>query len=535
MENNFDKNRNDAYEILAHCRTFNNLCNRSDFLSLKIIFKFSFGSRITLNTKILKSKSKKDDMKQKILLLGTCLSSFFFCNAQMFTNLESGFPTLGEASFAWRDYDNDGDSDVIIIGFSGQVAEVSLLYRNEGSGVFTLLNSNIVKVASGSVNWGDYDNDGDPDLLINGMKNGTAITHIYRNDGGDLFTDQVIALPGLIGIARWIDYDNDGWLDVVMAGSMGSQLGDSMKLFHNDGAGVFTELPEIFPNCAASDIAVADFDNDGDQDFFLTGYTSSVPDAFCRLYENDGNGNFSAVPQSFYNLSTGTAAWGDYDNDGDLDLLYDGIDSTASFPFTFLYRNDGSGVFTLTNDSLPGSGEPGSVDFGDVNEDGLLDILLSGTNSINGTYLLRNDGNDTFTDITPSWFLPSVPSGFIDMDVDGDLDILVIQQIGGFTASTLIRNDLIGLSTSSNNLQGSFSFFPVPASDQVTIKYRSSAKNWSVLKVYDAEGNICIIQTLQLAEGENSIPVNCSSMKPGIYIAKFFSATEVAEKKLVIE
>lgn len=474
-------------------------------------------------------------MKKRILLIITCLLSFFISIAQTFTNLQSGFPTMQGASFAWRDYDNDGDSDVVIIGFSGQLAEVSNLYRNDGNGVFTLIISNIIKVSSGSVNWGDYDNDGDPDLLINGMNNGSALTHLYRNDGGDVFTDQVIAMPGLIGIARWIDYDNDGSLDVVMAGSMGSQLGDSMKLFHNDGAGVFTEVPEIFSNWSASDIAVADFDNDGDQDFFFTGFTSSVPDAVCKLYENDGNGNFSVVPQSFYNLSTGTAKWGDYDNDGDLDLLYDGIDSTASFSYTYLYRNDGAGGFTPVNANLPGSGEPGSVDFGDVNNDGKLDILLAGTILLTGTCLLRNDGNDTFTNITPAWFLPSVPSGFIDMDGDGDLDILVIQQSGGFTASTIIRNDIIGLSVPSNNILNSFNFFPVPARDFVTLDYKCPAKNFAVLKVYDAAGIICMEEKILLVVGENTIPVNFSKMKPGIYLAKFFTANEVIEKKLVIE
>src|SRR2546423_7620 len=99
-------------------------------------------------------------MKHSVLIALLFLS-YLASRAQTFTSLENGFPTLTGASFAWGDYDNDGDSDLVIIGFSGQTAEVSNIYRNEVNGVFTLINSGIVKVSSGSANWGDFDNDGD--------------------------------------------------------------------------------------------------------------------------------------------------------------------------------------------------------------------------------------------------------------------------------------------------------------------------------------------------------------------------------------
>ncbi|HYV94390.1 MAG TPA: T9SS type A sorting domain-containing protein [Chitinophagales bacterium] len=468
---------------------------------------------------------------KKLLLLSSSLLFSFYLEAQTFTDLQKGWPTMTGASFAWGDYDNDDDSDLVIMGFSSQTSEVTNIYRNDGGGVFTLLNSGIVHLSNGSASWGDYDTDGNPDLLLTGMNNGTAVTALYHNDGNDVFTSVSTDLPPLIGIARWIDYDNDGSQDVIMAGWMGLGSSDSTELFHNDGNGIFTEASTDFPDYAASDIAVADYDDDGDEDFFLIGYYLGVSSTRTELCRNDGNGVFSLVPFDFDKLSTGTAKWGDYDNDGDLDLLYDGIDSTAVTNHTILYRNESADSFTLVNANLPASGEPGSVDFGDVNNDGTLDILLSGA-GFPGVKLLRNDGNDVFTDITPINFGTAVPSGFIDMDNDGDLDVIVIRQFGA--GSTILRNDMIALSDQQVSSSVSYELFPVPADNFVLIRNGCLSATTS-LNVYDASGQLVISRLILSVEGASDIRFNCAGLRQGVYFAEFISENSIVRKKLVVE
>jgi hypothetical protein len=368
------------------------------------------------------------------LIPGTILLSFVmpFLHAQSFTDLQNGFPSLTGASTAWADYDGDKDLDFALIGFSSVEAETGLIYRNDGNGVFIPIKNLETPVSSGAISWGDFDHDGDDDILVNGQGGNfspAAVTALYRNDGNDTFTLVTSGLPGVIGISRWIDYDGDEWPDVVMGGIGNTFLEDSIRLFHNDHAGLFTEVEINLPGYYASDIAIVDFDVDGDQDFFFTGGTlSSSTFPVTHLYRNDGNAHFTQVSFPFINLSTGTAVWADYDHDGDPDLLYDGLDSTILVAKTLVYRNDSMGLFTLIETNLPGSGEPGSVDWADIDQDGDLDILIGGP-----TTLLRNDGNNLYTDITPIDFQQGVPCSFADMDSDGDQDILII------SASEVIR------------------------------------------------------------------------------------------------
>src|SRR5262249_15128079 len=133
--------------------------------------------------------------------------------------------------------------------------------------------------------------------------------------------------------AAWGDFDNDGWPDLYLVNLVG--VGD--KLFHNLGSASFTEVTTL-PVVFGSSAAWGDFDNDGDLDLFVSLSGSNAN----RLYRNDGAGKFTDVTPAILlslPLNTLSAAWGDYGNDGKLDLLLSG--TSSGIGVTHLLKNFG--------------------------------------------------------------------------------------------------------------------------------------------------------------------------------------------------
>ena len=151
------------------------------------------------------------------------------------------------SSSAWGDYDNDGYLDFLLTGYVFGIGRVSWVYRNNGNGTFTQQSSiSLIGVETSSVSWGDYDNDGDLDILLTGYNSGDAgISRIYRNNGNNSFTRQTsIYLTGIEnGSVSWGDYDNDGDLDILLAGSSGS--GYISKIYRNNN--LAKNLPPVVP------------------------------------------------------------------------------------------------------------------------------------------------------------------------------------------------------------------------------------------------------------------------------------------------
>jgi hypothetical protein len=179
-------------------------------------------------------------------------------------------------------------------------------------------------------------------------------------------------------------------------------------------------------------VACADYDNDGDQDIYLTSAVAN------RLLRNDGDGVFTdatVAPLNESGLSNG-AAWGDYDNDGDLDLYISNDGSENK-----LLRNDGGGVFVdVTNGPLGDTGAGAGVAWADYDNDGDLDLYLS--NSGGGNKLLRND-EGSFIDATGTPINDAGDGAGVawgDCDNDGDLDLYLAND----GDNRLFRNDVAG-------------------------------------------------------------------------------------------
>lgn len=362
-------------------------------------------------------------------------------NAQYFTKVLDG--TLVETpkkpySASWADYNGDGFDDMIIIDSEDYHTS---LFTNNGDGTFSENTTNSIYENEGpsiACTWGDYNNDGHVDLYIcnTGNNGGPASANfLYRNDGNGVFTKieqgEIVTDQGWSLGAAWADYDNDGFLDLYVA-----NFTEENCLYHNNGDESFTKITEgemVTDNFNTYSATWSDYDNDGFQDLFVVNfYYSELPGQNDCLYHNNGDGTFTKNTSSLIAndqaLSQG-ASWGDFNNDGWLDLFVT-VNNFADIDHNFLYKNNGDGNFTLVN-SIPST--DGSASFGsawlDMNNDGFLDLTVSnnGSSSKRLNYLYLNNGDETFTDqdtdeatITP---IRDFCSSISDYDHNGYPDI----------------------------------------------------------------------------------------------------------------
>ncbi len=316
---------------------------------------------------------------------------------------------------AWGDYDNDGDLDIALAGTAGAFGGTAVfkIYENR-AGSFVDLALNLPGFYATSLEWGDYDNDNDLDLLLTGN---SFDTKIFRNDavvGGRIFVE---ASAGLLNVrdsfANWADYDNDGDLDVLLAGNDGQDA--VAKIYRNDGGYFVDVLAPLTGVSQGPAAAWGDYDEDGDLDLALAGIAAGSQGPSAKIYRNESGASFADLGAGLTGVSSAALAWGDYDNDGDLDLLCTGF--AIGQAVTKIYRND-TGVFVDNGTGLPGiSGVEAA--WGDYDNDGNLDILA-------GHIIYRNTAGG-FSDIAAP-FIASIEgsSAWGDYDNDGDLDVLTV-------------------------------------------------------------------------------------------------------------
>jgi parallel beta-helix repeat protein len=366
------------------------------------------------------------------------------------TPRNAGLIPLSDGSVNWGDYDNDGDLDLILTGEDSNSMPVTQLYQNDGQGNFSPVPDGLPDLVSGSSHWADYDNDKDLDILILGTDiNSNNVTDIYQNDGAGNFTALNAGLPQLgMGTADWGDFDNDGDPDLLLSG--GDHLSGVEEVYRNDGGGLFTSLNleyyGLYSNTSSNAIWI-DYDNDGDLDIFLSVSSSSFfGSAGTSIIQNAGNGTFVFTQSGLPSFFLSSADWGDYDNDGDLDLVLSGANGYHIYApaFTDIYHNDGQGNLTNLNLNIPGI-QNGSSIWGDFDNDGDLDLFLTGETHPESGYvneIYRNLGNDTFIPVYAG--LPDVhnsSAAWGDIDNDGDLDLAIMGELDGNPYSEIFRNN----------------------------------------------------------------------------------------------
>ena len=323
------------------------------------------------------------------------------------------------AGAAFLDYNNDEFQDIYLVNGADLPPFIeersgrgepprNALYRNNGDGTFT-----DVAIAAGVADTGygmgcavgDYDNDGFPDLYVTNF----GANVFFRNNGDGTFTD-VTTQTGT-GDTRWgtscafVDYDNNGFLDLYVTNYVKYAI-ESDQVCMDKGVRVYCD-PRLY---------------EGELDI---------------LYHNNGDGTFTDMTESAgFSGATGRGlaiAWGDYDDDGDMDV-YIANDADQNF----LYRNNGDGTFTdvsLTAGvgfSEDGDAENGmGTDFGDYDNDGYLDLVVTNFQDQTNT-LYHNEGGGLFSDVSyaskiGTISLPYLAWGvsFCDYDNDGYQDLFI--------------------------------------------------------------------------------------------------------------
>lgn len=213
---------------------------------------------------------------------------------------------------------------------------------------FIDINAGLQEIEYGCVRWGDYDNDGDEDILVSGYSDPDYITKIYNNSSC-VFTDINAGIENFIALeAEWGDYDNDGDLDLVMSGYTPTSV--ITRIYRNDST-TFTDINADIISLYYSSLDWGDYDNDNDLDLIICGYSDSLSTVFTKIYRNDNN-VFTDAAVTLPPVFEGTVDWVDYDLDGDLDVFISGMDDSYSL-FTDIFRND-SLTFSAVNAGFTG-------------------------------------------------------------------------------------------------------------------------------------------------------------------------------------
>jgi len=381
------------------------------------------------------------------------------------------------------DFDGDGWQDIYFVNgrdlYNRGIHVQNALYRNNGDGTFTDVTDKAGVPGTGyglGCVWGDYDNDGNPDLFV--TQYGRNV--LYHNNGDGTFTD-VTGEAGVAGTesgtfhsgATFFDYDRDGYLDLYVGsyvaldpdgprycniGTVRSSCppsaykGSLDALYHNNGNGTFTNVTaraKVFqPKGKNLSVGAADYDNDGWPDLFVA---NDGVEAY--LYHNEHNGAFSeiAAPSGMAYGASGRVmaamciSLGDYDNDGWLDLYISDFQGSSDH----LWHNDGKGNFDEVSDQAGIIAPTHDVlSFGggflDYDNDGWLDLFIAnghvyreieqatpGVHYKQLNSLFHNDAHGNFIETTKASRIgsqePHAGRGavFADFDNDGFVDILV--------------------------------------------------------------------------------------------------------------
>lgn len=341
--------------------------------------------------------------------------------------------------------DMNGDNLDDIVSVSA--TQLQILQKNSGSAGFTTVTipvTNVINQPSWSIAAGDYNKDGYNDLVLGG---GNGATFLQTANNGTTYNSVNFAQYIFCQRSNFTDINKDGNLDAFVCHDV-----DPNVYFMNNGSGVLSYIQGGLGDHAEGGnygSIWVDYDNDGDSDLFIAKCRGGATTAnINELHRNNGNGTFTNVSIAANMadpIQTWSSAWGDFDNDGDMDALV-GASSNANGMHK-LMRNNGDGTFS---DVTAGSGYDTFASMGvehvahDFNNDGFVDVFGAGNK------IMLNNGNMTFTphSVTPT----NGPIG--DLNNDGFLDVQNGNVIyyNNPNANNWIKINLKGIQSNSNGI-----------------------------------------------------------------------------------
>ena len=349
---------------------------------------------------------------------------------------QQNLTSIGYGSLALGDIDNDGDLDLAQGGcttgtsWSCNGNRISKIYLNNGTSFVesSQWQNNLIGVFDSSMSFGDIDNDGKLDLVINGRKIASPYdtSNVYINNGTS-FVESSQWQSSLIGVhggqLSLGDIDNDGDLDLALTGDAGSSI-ETSKIYINNGTSFVenSQWQSDLTSLVESTALFGDYNNDNKLDLVLTG---NVAGDFIYVYKNNGTSLIENqtrdLPGDLIGVYYASLAFGDYDNDGDLDLIEIGNENGDARVFennesdNYYFRNDALAHANISNDLYQGS-----VTWEDIDNDNDLDLIITGADFGLGTSIAKIFiNNNTIPNTQPN----SSTSGFSSSYLEGILNL----------------------------------------------------------------------------------------------------------------
>jgi hypothetical protein len=357
---------------------------------------------------------------------------------------------------AVADFDQNGFNDILAYGIpDNSLGSRMTIFYNNGTEFTPDIDVPFLENASPGFQIADVDNDGDDDITIHmsPLYPEEAYWTVYLNDGNGSFTETSNSVEYAQGF-EYVDLDMDGDLDAFVPES------GTSRIYLNDGFGEFEEVEHgLNTILLSSNNGFFDFDNDGDLDFLTAGILGN---GVYRtwLYENQDDLNFEPLhPHDLFNNHGVNAHFADFDGDEDNDaLVFHELD------FAKISKNRGDGTFEQNMTFQPVCGVFKGVDIGDIDADGDLDIISSGTpyqwDELTCTVIALNNGNGNFTEMTGTG-IPELTNSMVrlaDIDGDQDLDFFIagVDQNNSFSTNFAVNDGTGNFNLIEIILEGDF-------------------------------------------------------------------------------